>query len=74
MSEHIPERQELTLLQETALYGLCERYEVAYHPDDYHHTFDLPDGYVADWIGGIEQQQVRPTIYVGVSPAGEVHS
>jgi len=74
MSEQGPRRAELTLLQEAVLYGLCERYGVNYNPDDYHPTFDLPAGWVAGWIGGLKQQQVRPTIYVGVSPECEAHS
>ena len=62
MSEQQPAEPELTLLQETALYALCERYEVTYDPSHYHHTFDLPEGWVAGWIGGPEQQQIRRTL------------
>jgi hypothetical protein len=65
---------ELTLLQEAALYAICERYSVAYQPEHYRPTFDLPEGWVAGWVGGIEQQKVQPTIYVGCSPEGDIHS
>jgi hypothetical protein len=75
MSEQAPKPEhELTLLQETALYALCERYHVPYDPGHYRPAFDLPDGWVAGWLGGTAQQKIGPTIYVGVSPEGEVHS
>jgi hypothetical protein len=73
MSEQAPKPEfELTLLQETALYALCERYHVPYDPSHYRPTFDLPDGYVAGWVGGPEY--MARTIYVGCSPEGEIHS
>lgn len=73
MSEQHPAEPELTLLQETALYSLCERCEVTYDPSHYDHTFDPPEGWVAGWIGGPELQQTRRTLYVGCSPEGEIH-
>jgi hypothetical protein len=75
MTERQPSSEhQLTMLQEAALSSLCERYEVEYHPDHYRPVFDLPPDWVAGWVGGIAQQDVRRTIYVGCSPEGEIHS
>ena len=49
-----------------------------FREDDYHRPFDLPDGYVAGWIGGTVgwggTTLAKQTIYVGVSPEGESSS
>ena len=74
MREQRRETDHVTVLQETALSSLCERYNVQYHPEDYQQTFDLPAGWVAGWVGGAAVQQTHLTIYVGCSPEGEVHS
>ena len=71
--EPVPENR-LTLLQEAALSAICERYYVAYHPIHYRPSFDLPEGYVAGWVGGVEIQAAHPTIYVGCSPEGIISS
>jgi len=55
----------LTLEQEQAIQRKCRDYGVAYIPGHYQPAFDLPDGWVAGWIG---------PIYVGVSPEGGIHS
>ena len=55
----------LTLEQEHAIQRKCRDYGVAYIPGHYQPAFDLPDGWVAGWIG---------PIYVGVSPEGGIHS
>lgn len=67
---------DLTDEQERALRDLCRRYHVNYDAADYGTQFDLPPGYVAGWLGGIAGHQGPngPTIYVGVSAAGEVSS
>jgi hypothetical protein len=71
--EPLPEHQ-LTLLQEASLSAICERYHVEYHPLHYRPSFDLPEGYVAGWVGGVEIQAEHPTIYVGCSPEGIISS
>ena len=71
--EPLPENR-LTLLQETSLSAICERYHVAYNPIHYRPQFDLPEGYVAGWVGGVEIQAEQPTIYVGCSPEGIISS
>jgi hypothetical protein len=55
----------LTLDQERAIQGKSRDYKVAYEPTTFAPAFDLPDGWVAGWIG---------PIYVGVSPEGHIHS
>lgn len=59
--------------QKNALMQLCNRYGVTFVESDYGPTFDLPDGYVAGWVGGLMHEGL-PTIYVGVSPEGDVSS
>jgi hypothetical protein len=55
--------------QVIALSALCGRYKVEFDPDHYAPAFDLPDGYVAGWVGGEERK-----LYVGCSPEGEISS
>lgn len=76
MNEHQPqpERPSLTAEQEAALRGICGRYKVGYDQDHYQPRFDLPQGWVAGWVGGYAIQAERPTIYIGASPEGELHS
>ena len=66
----------MTQAQHDALRNLCHRYHVAFDEADYSPQFDLPAGYFAGWVGGIRGHQGPngPTIYVGVSPEGEVSS
>lgn len=70
----------LTDAQTEKLQILCDRYKVEFHPDDYQPAFDLPDGWVAGWVGGPLHAGVESagfnvkTIYVGVSPEGDSHS
>jgi hypothetical protein len=64
----------LTSLQEVALSSLCERFHVPYSPDHYPPTFELPEGYVAGFLGGPAIQDEHPTIYVGCSPEGMISS
>ncbi len=77
MSEQRPDNADhLTLMQDIALSGLCERYHVAYDPQHYqHHPIDgLPDGWVSGWVGGPDVQKEHPTIYIGCSPEGRISS
>ena len=72
--EH-PERPALNQEQTEALQGICERYNVTFNPDDY--RVNPPDstmmpGWAEGWVGGYDES--RPTIYVGVSPDGRIHS
>lgn len=79
----------MTDAQQTALIEICKRYKVTYRSDDYKPAFDLPDGYVAGWVGGPEHGFVREstneydfewvrtpktTIYVGVDEDGRISS
>ena len=66
--------EHLTIEQDGALRSICERYYVAYSPDHYHHTFDLPDGFVAGWVGGYDIQKEHPTIFIGCAPDGRISS
>lgn len=59
----------LTLGQELRLRRLCDSYKVPFDPTHYGPIFDLPEGWVAGWVG-----DVGTTIYVGVAPNGESHS
>ena len=59
----------MTTAQRDALWSLCGRYGAPFREDDYHPSFELPQGYVQGWVGGTTR-----TIFVGVSPAGEVSS
>ena len=75
MSEHQPQpERRINEAQEASLTALCSRYNVNYSPDHYHHTFDLPEGYVAGWIGGLAVQETHPTIYAGCDPEGRISS
>lgn len=79
MSERLssPEQPGMTVQQETALRGICDRYEVGYDPS---HYFVYPDdsammaGWAEGWVGGAEIQREHPTIYCGVSPEGQIHT
>jgi hypothetical protein len=55
----------VTPAQIAALEYLCERYKVPFDPGAFHPRFDLPDGYVAGWVG---------PIYVGCAPDGAISS
>lgn len=62
----------MTPAQEQALRSICERYKREYDPSHYWvrpaDYYDLPR-WATGWVGGDES-----TIYIGVSPEGEVHS
>lgn len=55
------------IFQERALLRLCEDRDtpIPYEPYQYRPAFDLPDGYVAGWVG---------PIYVGCDPEGRISS
>ena len=78
MSEQLPQPESLlTPQQASSLEAICLRYTVKYNPSDY---FVYPAdstmmaGWAEGWVGGREIQAERPTLYVGVSPEGEVHT
>lgn len=54
-----------TPAQVAKLRDLCKRFEYTFDLGDYRPRFDLPDGYVAGWVGDL---------YVGVSPDGDASS
>jgi len=60
----------LTRAQYAAIEDISNRYGVPYEPAAFSPGFDLPDGWVSGWVGGSQ----CPTIYVGVSPEGDIHS
>lgn len=64
----------MTPAQINTLARLCDRYHVDFHASDYIPRFDLPEGWVAGWVGGADIQPDHSTIYVGCSPEGEVAS
>lgn len=67
----------MTDAQRKTLEALCGRYRVEFRESDYAPTFDLPDGYVAGWVGGINHSAgmgSAQTIYVGVDPEGNASS
>lgn len=79
----------MTDQQRETLRNLCERYHTEFREDDYKPRFDLPDGYVGGWVGGLDHGMVREldeygwgewhrtgitTIYVGVDPDGRASS
>lgn len=55
----------LTEAQKEKIKWLAEGYKVEPPYDEFYPQFDLPDGWVAGWVG---------RIYVGISPEGESHS
>lgn len=54
----------MTDAQREALQRLCGRYNVEFNEGDYVPAFDLPDGWVSGWVGGVEHadkgQKVDP--------------
>jgi hypothetical protein len=55
----------MTDAQRTALTNLCDRYSVPFKEEEFHPRFDLPDDYVAGWVG---------PIYVGCDAEGAISS
>lgn len=66
--------EHLTIEQDGALRNICARYSVQYDPNHYQPTCDLPEGYVAGWVGDWQIQKEHPTIYIGCSPEGRISS
>lgn len=77
----------MTEAQREALKNICERYHVEFNEDDYKPAFDLPDGYVAGWVGGqkhgmawriegegLWERTSQTTIYIGCDPEGAISS
>lgn len=60
----------VTVAQVVALIDLCRRYHVTYDPRHYLPTAECGPGWIQGWLGGHEHM----TIFVGVSPEGQVHS
>lgn len=58
--------------QRAALESLCKRYGEDFDPRNFAPAFDLPDGWVAGWVG--QRGTHGNPIYVGCSPTGEIHS
>jgi hypothetical protein len=56
----------MTPAQLDALARLHEAYRVPFDPEKFTPQFDLPDGYVAGWVGD--------RLYVGCSPEGRISS
>ena len=59
-----------TTVQHAALAKLCERYGVPFDAAHYHPAIDCEPGWLEGWLGGTESL----TLFVGVSPNGEIHS
>lgn len=76
----------MTTKQRDALWDLCGRYNVPFNESDYHvYPMDavMTKGYAEGWVGGRDYSYIssdrkepgkRTTIYVGVSPEGEINS
>jgi hypothetical protein len=66
----------MTSAQVATLMRLCKQFGVTFDPLDYAPQFDLPSGYVAGWIGGLDHGHgtENQTIYVGVDPEGAASS
>lgn len=63
--------------QRAALKALCDRWGgegkgLPFDESHYAPAFDLPDGWVAGWIGG--EPKRTGVIYVGCSPEGVISS
>lgn len=72
-----PELPRLNESQELALQGICERYGVSYDPDDYlvwPSDGSYMPGWAEGWVGGHQIQAEHSTLYIGVSPEGQIHS
>lgn len=63
--KQMKEKTHMTDAQRSALKDICKRYNVPFDEGKYTSQFDLPDGWVA---GPVD------TIWVGVDPAGRIHS
>lgn len=61
----------MTDAQREALRALSERYHVPFVEENFHPQFDLPDGWVAGWIGDTDRPRI---IYVGCDPDGVISS
>ena len=58
--------------QRNALKNICERYRVTFKEEDYTvypASSSMMAGWAEGWVGGMLN-----TIYVGVSPEGQIHS
>lgn len=61
----IPKWQFSTVKQLVAVRALCKRYNVEFKGENYVKQFDLPDDYVAGWVG---------PIYIGCDSEGRISS
>lgn len=66
----------MNMAQRDTLQKLCAAYKVPFRETDYQPQPELPEGYVAGWIGGgnMWDNTTKGTIYVGVDPAGQASS
>jgi hypothetical protein len=55
----------MTEQQRAKIEQRCKEYRIPFVEADWRRPFDLPDGWVAGWLG---------STYVGVSPEGDMHS
>lgn len=60
----------MTEAQRTAISDLCARFSAEADWTKWLPAFDLPDGWVAGWVG----TPGAGGIYAGVSPEGEIHT
>jgi hypothetical protein len=60
----------MTPEQIKALSDLSDRYHVKFFQEWFKPTYDLPEGYVAGWIGGPQERK----LYVGCDPDGRISS
>jgi len=72
-------KRRMTTKQRDALWRLCGNYNVDFSELDY--FIDSKTGFAEGWVGGHQtvehpttKQPVPKTIYVGVSPEGEINS
>ena len=74
---------ELTIAQRNSLKDISTRYGVEFRESDYFiYALDatMMAGWAEGWVGGNDHApnhlggSAKPTIYVGVSPEGQIHS
>jgi hypothetical protein len=71
-----PTASHLTAAQIEALDKIHGRYGGAeWHPRDFWHPFDLPEGWVSGWVmRRTPRGRVERAIYIGVDPDGGISS
>ena len=66
--------ERMTFAQRETLWRVCGGYNVPFREDDYFNVDYFGQTMLEGWIGGLGQQSVKKTVYVGVEKNGDAHS